>query len=164
MDAQRQWNHRPGSTRRRPLAERFWEKVDKNPNGCWLWLAAKNQRGYGVIGRDGVRKTMLAHRASYELNVGPIPDGKELDHLCRNPACVNPAHLQPVTHAENLGRGIWANQASSKKTHCPQGHPLSGDNLYFYASRFHPNGSRHCRACKAERQRRAKGKQSCQTI
>lgn len=87
----------------RPVADRFWEKVDRRgEDDCWLWTGAL-QKGYGhMLGVRG--KSLRAHRVAYELLVGRIPDGCELDHLCRNPKCVNPAHLEPVSHAENIRR------------------------------------------------------------
>jgi hypothetical protein len=130
--------------------ERFWARVRRTVT-CWLWEGCKDRLGYGeVCYRGGNRK---AHRRSYELLVGPVPDGLELDHLCRNPSCVNPAHLEPVTHAENVRRGIsgsvnGARQAA--KTHCKRGHPYSAEN-----TRTH-RGMRQCRTCKRllERERR----------
>lgn len=86
------------------LAERVFPKIGvDNPLGCWEWLASKNERGYGRV-RDAERGEMKAHRAVYELLMGDIPEGMELDHLCRNPSCVNPDHLEPVTHRENMVR------------------------------------------------------------
>lgn len=89
----------------RPLAERFWEKVDRSggADSCWEWQAVRSKRGYGrfTIGHSHV---VSAYRIAYELTRGPIPDGLELDHLCRNPACVNPTHLEPVTHLVNMHR------------------------------------------------------------
>lgn len=161
MNVHGTWRFGTRSTKRRPFAERFWEKVEKVNDGCWLWLAARNKHGYGVIGLDRSKRTTLAHRASYELTKGSIPDGLSLDHLCRNPGCVNPSHLEPVTHAENMARGQWKNQASSKRTHCPKGHPYSGKNLIFIVTRSHPNGSRGCRACKNEIQRRMRRERKC---
>jgi len=73
-------------------------------DACWIWQGAKNDRGYGQIRMHG--KAIYAHRAMYEIHVGPIAKGLELDHLCREPACVNPAHLEPVTHRENIRRGL----------------------------------------------------------
>jgi hypothetical protein len=94
--------------RRRPLAERFWEKVAKG-EGCWLWTGARLRGGYGTINAGGHAATsLLAHRVAYELVRGPIPDGLQIDHLCRNRACVNPYHMEPVSQAENLRRGRLA--------------------------------------------------------
>ena len=118
--------------------ERFWAKVNKTAS-CWLWLAARVSTGYGYFGISAER-LVLAHRYAYELLVGPIPTGLEIDHLCRVRTCVNPLHLQAVTHIENVRRGRggewWA-----AKTHCPQGHPYSGRNLIQH------HGSRFCRIC-----------------
>lgn len=121
--------------------ERFWSKVDrKTPQQCWPWLASKREFGYGQF-RLG--ETMaLAHRVAYELLIGQIPDGLELDHLCRNPSCVNPAHLEPVTHRENCLRGTGSSARNARKAHCPRGHYYGGDNLY-----IHPDGGRRCRNC-----------------
>lgn len=83
----------------RPVADRFWEKVDKTET-CWLWTASQDGRGYGGLRVDGVLKK--AHRLAYEICVGPIPTGLDLDHVCHTPPCVNPAHLRPVTHKQNL--------------------------------------------------------------
>ena len=105
---------------------------------CWEWTAAKSPLGYGALNVGD--RTKLAHRVVYELLVGSIPDGLDLDHLCRNPSCVKPAHLEPVPRAENLRRG---DRPHARKTHCPQGHPYSGDNLY-----IPPNGDRICVTCK----------------
>lgn len=131
-------------------AARFWAKVNKTGpvpdyapdlGPCWLWLAAKN-KGYGCFGVTG--KMVLAHRYAYELAIGPIPSGLTIDHLCRTPSCVNPAHLEPVTHRENVLRGVGPTAQQARKTHClPGGHPLSGDNLY-----LRPNGKRECRTCR----------------
>jgi hypothetical protein len=121
----------------------FLSMVDLNLlTGCWIWTGAF-QGHYGVYYDPG-KRTSSAHRYSYEKFVGPIPVGKHLDHLCRNPACVNPGHLEPVTVRENLHRAhtSWAAR-NAAKTHCPKGHPLSGDNVYIH-------GGRQCRTCKVE--------------
>ncbi len=104
-----------GSTddRKRPVADRFWEKVNKT-KACWLWTAALNV-GYGVFGVKAGRN-MLAHRWAYEDANGPIADGTHLDHLCRTPACVRPSHLEPVLPRENMRRGFVA---LGKLPHCP---------------------------------------------
>lgn len=106
---------------------RFWAKVEVCPNGCWEWRGATNGKGYGQFWNGG--KAMPAHRFLYELFIKKIEDDLELDHLCRNQKCVNPSHLEAVTHRENLRRGIgrqhWLN-----KTHCKHGHPFNEENTY----------------------------------
>ncbi|MFC8583215.1 HNH endonuclease signature motif containing protein [Streptomyces sp. NPDC057217] len=131
--------------RRAPLLTRFWSKVDlpAAPDGCAVWRGARTRDGYGSFW-DG-KRVSLAHRVSYEALEAEIPPGKVLDHLCRNPSCVRPDHLQPVTQLENMRRGIvgWN---SAAKTHCPAGHAYTDENTRRYA------GRRHCRACDRARQ------------
>src|SRR5690606_12614402 len=131
------------------LPDRFWEKVDVNLSGCWTWTRAKTEAGYGRCWWQG--KDWLAHRASYTALIGPIPEGLELDHLCRNRACVRPDHLEPVAHAENVRRADYSKKIARQRsqTHCLRDHPLSGENL-----RVAPDGRRHCRACHREKMRR----------
>jgi len=120
---------------------RFWSKVKKGaPDDCWIWQAS-GARGYGLFW-NGTRQT-AAHRFAYESVKGPIPPGLVLDHLCRNPPCVNPAHLEAVTDRVNLLRGDTIPARHAAKTHCPQGHPYSGENLY-----VGPTGRRGCRICR----------------
>jgi hypothetical protein len=139
------WRHQE----RKSLRQRFEEKYIPEPNsGCWLWMAALTPAGYGMIGRPGGRgqNPLMAHRASWELHRGPIPEGLHIDHLCRNPACVNPDHLEPVTQRENLLRGVGISALNSQKTHCVNGHEFTAENTYI----FPRDGTRQCRACRRE--------------
>lgn len=205
--------------------DRFWLKVEAaTPEGCWLWTGGTKAAGYGhfSVQRNGRWGKVLAHRFAYELLVGPIPPGLEADHVCGTPPCVNPAHIEPVTIAENrrrrdkghpfaLTRPVlplpprpqlpvvmpptsreppthcrngheyaavgWASNGANRvcagcrgdaaarrrakstrrphgtETHCPHGHPYSGDNLW---ERVRTNGqrTRECRECHRQRNRR----------
>ena len=126
--------------------ERFMLKVRQGENWCFFWTASTNGTGYGLFTVNG--RMVMAHRWAYEYFKGPIPDGLQLDHLCRNRNCVNPAHLEPVTQRENLLRGESLTTFNLAKTHCPQGHAYAGANLYVT-----PKGSRQCRTCRADHQR-----------
>lgn len=127
-----------------PVTERLLAKVHQCPlTGCWEWTAYRSQKGYGQTSYLG--KNWPAHRLVYALLAGPIPEGMQLDHLCRNRGCVNPAHLEPVTNRVNTARGN-AGKHMAAKTHCPAGHPYAGDNLY-----LHSDGRRSCRTCARER-------------
>lgn len=130
------------------LEERLWGRVTKTST-CWLWTGNVTRQGYGRVQPGDGRPTMGVHRLAYELLVGPIPEGLVLDHLCRVPRCVNPSHLEPVTNAENLRRGVSPSALNGRKTHCIHGHEFSGDNL-----RFDPTGRRVCRACERAKWRR----------
>jgi hypothetical protein len=124
------------------LPEDFWDLVDsRNPNGCWIWTGYCHQ-GYGRLWVPERQQSFNVHRLAYEERIGPVPSDLELDHLCRKRACCNPAHLEPVTHQENVLRGVSPAAQNARKTHCPQGHPYAGKNLY-----VKPNGKRICRIC-----------------
>lgn len=133
------------------MLPRFLGKIKKLPSGCWIWQSSCNSQGYGTFWYRG--KSVLAHRFAYAVIVSEIPPGLELDHLCRTPKCVNPAHLEPVTHRENVKR--W----SKTIVNCPAGHPYTPDNTYIF-----PRGRRgkRCRQCHAveEKSRRFRLKES----
>jgi hypothetical protein len=144
---------------RMDIGERLMKYSIPEPNsGCWLWLASISNNGYGQITSgyvlDGDRRTRWAHRVSYETFVGRIPEGLDLDHLCRVRSCINPQHLEPVTRSENSLRGIgWTTGGAEwnrRKTHCHKGHPYSGSNLYICPTR----GTRACKICQRDNVRR----------
>ncbi len=127
---------------------RFWRKVLIGDD-CWEWTGGKGSRGYGTFTarkENGSWRTLRAHRVSYELLVDAIPAGLVIDHLCRNTGCVNPDHLEAVTRRENTLRGIGPTAWHASKSHCPQGHPYSGDNLFFVTD-AKGRHSRRCRTC-----------------
>lgn len=141
------------------LPESLWKRLIPEPNsGCWFWAGMINSGGYGqiYIGRDlskhqpafrGAR--MCIHRFMFETLVATVPVGLQLDHLCRQRSCANPAHLEPVTPRENVRRGDAGRIAAAlqlAKTHCPQGHEYSVQNTYLY------HGTRRCLPCMRARQ------------
>jgi hypothetical protein len=136
-----------------PWEDRYWQYVEKG--GHWLWIGGRNKAGYGTFYRDGQK--FNAHRIAWEILVGPIPDGMELDHTCKVRRCVKvvadefgPAHLQPVTHHKNvlIGDG-WAG-THARSTHCPRGHEY---DLVLPPTANRPNGGRWCRRCQREASR-----------
>jgi hypothetical protein len=133
------------------IDERFWSKVDAN-GVCWEWTGFLNPHGYGKFRSGDVQ---LAHRFAYETLVGPIPTGANLDHICRNRACVCPEHLEPITQRENVLRGSGLAAQNARKKVCVRGHELSGDNL-----RINPkSGARVCKQCERERCREYRQRQ-----
>lgn len=126
------------------LPEKMLDRIMPEPNsGCWLWVGGCDRLGYGKFYSEKSMK--CAHRVVYEYVRGPIPSGLELDHLCRVTCCVNPDHLEPVTHQENMKRGFFS---ETLKTHCPHGHPYNTDNTH-----INPKGHRVCRTCLRNRAR-----------
>lgn len=124
-----------------PAIERFWLKVDKQDNGCWLWTGSR----YGN-GRYGKFEDSNAHRWAYEHFVGRIPLGMQIDHLCRVRVCVNPAHLEPVTARENMWRGNSPSIVAARSGKCRLGHDLPTTPNY--------QGKRVCEICKRDNRRR----------
>lgn len=127
-----------------PDQKRIKDKTALDANGCWIWSGTLDYHGYGrlVVRTKGSKpKQRLAHRLSYAAFRGALVKGLVLDHLCRVPACVNPWHLDQVTHQVNILRGVGPAAVNAKKTYCDRGHPLSGENL-----KAQPGG-RACREC-----------------
>jgi hypothetical protein len=134
----------------------FWSKVSMTGNicECWIWNGAMSSLGYGGAYRGN--KTGKAYRVAFEITFGAVPTGLELDHLCRVPACVNPWHLEPVTHAENVRRGDSGRVNGARqraKTHCPSGHEYNEENTRVYS------GKRYCKQCAERRTRETRAAQ-----
>ncbi len=130
--------------------KRFWVKVDAEGD-CWEWIATKTRGGYGLFSPVEGTNT-VAHRWAWIALVGPIDEGLQLDHLCRNRACCNTDHLQPVSRLQNVSRGAYG-KGKPRKTDCRNGHPYQGDNVVIQSG-----GVRRCRVCLTATQRRAKAK------
>jgi HNH endonuclease len=127
-----------------------WSRYAVDPEtGCWNWTGPLDRGGYGSAKISGHYRT---HRAFYERYVGSIPAGLQIDHLCRNRACVNPAHMEPVTQRENILRGESPSAHAARATHCRYGHPLTGDNL------VKSHSWRSCRICHNRRCREHRGR------
>ncbi len=133
-----------GVYQRKPIIDRFMDKIMPEPmSGCWLWIGARVGKNYGAFSFNG--RHGYAHRFSYITFVGAIPDGYEIDHLCKNTCCSNPKHLEAVTHSVNLARSTileGAKRYYASITHCPQGHPYSLENTSIFY------GKRHCKECR----------------
>lgn len=123
----------------------FWSKVEVNGDGqCWPWLGFTNNRGYGYCHIKGNKKRG-AHRISYRLCKGELSENQVIDHLCRNPICVNPAHLEAVSNRENTIRGVAGEHRKTERanaTHCNKGHDLTAENI-----RLRKDGAKDCLAC-----------------
>jgi hypothetical protein len=134
---------------------RLEAKIPEDRTGCWLWSGSLTKAGYGLM-RTGPGKRDYVHRLAYRLFVGEIPDGLQLDHLCRHRACFNPRHLEPVTSRDNFLRGNSPGAVAHRTGMCRNGHPLTPDNVLVRAA----TGARRCRTChiKWQRQRRAAAK------
>lgn len=138
-------------------ADRVVARIRVNPETqCWEWQGYRMPAGHGRFRAEG--RKVLVHVWVYARLVGPIPDGLELDHLCRVPFCCNPDHLEAVTHRENVLRGVGAGALNAAKVECPKGHPYSPDNTYVDSL-----GRRVCRACRAAWQRRYRATHRPQT-
>lgn len=126
-----------------PVIDRILRRVVVDEDGCWIFTGSL-VKGYGSVSLEAGH-TALTHRVVWEYFEGPVPDGLELDHLCRVTACCNPGHLEPVTHAENIARGEWNGPAAKRaRTHCVNDHEYTPENTY-----TRPDGRRRCRACNA---------------
>ena len=131
----------------------FYAKIQRVPcGGCWLWIAATDPDGYGF--HHSELSTKRAHRYSFWLHNGYLTEGLMVRHLCHNPCCVNPDHLEEGTAKDNRRDAIQAGRASlgdehynSKKTHCPQGHEYTEDNVYLIQTRANARKSRTCKIC-----------------
>jgi hypothetical protein len=140
------------------LAARIKERVSVQDGGyetpCWISDRAHNGTGYTkicVVDATGRKRTVYTHRAAYEVFVGPIAEGLTIDHLCRNRACCNPAHLEPTTMRENTLRGESQASIHARQTHCLRGHEFTPSNTY--RMRGAHGVQRLCRTCRLEQQR-----------
>ena len=138
----------PWRNRRADLLESIARQSWITPGGCWEWTGNLNESGYGRVNAGG--RPQRAHRVSYRLFRGVIPQGVTLDHLCRNRACVNPGHLEPVDRATNVLRGESEPARNGRKSECKWGHPFDSENTGVYTD---ARGRRHryCRACSRNR-------------
>ena len=125
------------------LSEAHQARITVSEQGCWIWTGSLQGGGYASVWNKARKKRQNGHRAIWEMHVGPIDQRLELDHLCRVRACVNPAHMEPVTPRVNKLRGNGVAGLNARKTHCSKGHPLSGDNLLVMR-----DGARRCRICR----------------
>lgn len=140
-----------------PAVDRVYARMVVSPLGCWEFAGALNHGGYGIVQLGRGLGTDRAHRVIYRAEVGPIPDGGTIDHLCLNPRCVNPAHMEVVTRAENARRQ-WASGRGNagvrqrEKTRCKRGHEFTPENTYVY------DGRRACRICRRRNTERSRAR------
>ena len=128
---------------KQPTIARFLNHIEIAQSHCWEWTAGVDQKGYGLFWFDG--RMVRAHRFSFEwFNERLIPKDRQIDHLCRNHRCVNPDHLEVVTLAENIARGLTGIH-NRQKTECAHGHPYIDGNIYYEFSNGKPR--RHCKIC-----------------
>lgn len=139
--------------------EKILDQIVIEDNGCYVFSGPKDDGGYGRVGYK--RRLVRVHRLLYEELVGPVPEGLELDRLCRNHACANPDHLEPVTHKENMARGLVAAvwEATRQKTHCKYGHAYDDGNRYSYFSSDGQRTYRGCRICRSRAMREYRQRQ-----
>jgi hypothetical protein len=150
-------------TRPRPIADRLAERLVEDPTtGCVNWTGSTQHNGYGRIGAGKKGKHVPAHRVAYELAKGPVPPGLQIDHLCRNRRCCNPAHLEAVTYEENMARGNAPQVLNARKTHCVHGHPFNEENTMHITVRGRP--ARNCRTCYEAHLERARQKRTARSL
>lgn len=159
----RRWSHvlprKPGASKPTITPDddawaRFWSCVVAETTGCWRWVGSdkKCRWRYGLFWYQD--ENIQAHAFTYRAMVGEIAAGLEIDHQCNNTRCVNPSHLKPVTHLENVRRSESVGGINSRKSHCHRGHPFTPDNTAFEVGNRPDRIRRRCRQCKREGQRR----------
>jgi len=131
--------------KRKPPIERFRKFIKVADNDCWLWMGCRFRSGYGLLSPGGRAHSVYAHRWAYQHFVGPIPAGLEISHKCGNPSCVNPEHLQAVTHRQNLCETKTSTRINAEKTHCVHGHEYTPENTHRTKK-----GWRACRDCQRQ--------------
>lgn len=138
-----------GGPKPKPMYERILKRIDQSVEGCWEWPGSTTGNGYGTVSYyvDGIQKIALTHRILYEYFIGPIPEKYDIDHLCRNRICCNPAHLEPVTRMENARRG-----AKYRPSHCIHGHAYDEHNTI-----IRKTGHIRCRECERIRSMKRRG-------